>query len=139
MKTVLIKIIIHMMSVAGFLFTSPAFATLPCEQRLKEDKNITQSEMNICAHEIYKVDDALLNQVYRELTEKLGQKQQGGEKEKLRISQKAWIQMRDAHCGIYNDLYSGASMLPLVHNTCLSETTRHRTEELKVLLSHLDL
>lgn len=139
MKRTLIKIIIHTIGAVGFLLTSDVFATLPCEQRLREDKNITQSEMNVCAHEIYKTDDAALNQVYQDLIKKLDQTQQKMGKDKLRISQRAWVEMREAHCGIYKHLYSGASMLPLVHDTCLSEATRHRIEELKVLLSHFDL
>lgn len=98
-----------------------------------EDK-MTQMELNICAHEEYKKTDKELNVLYNKVTKKLNKK----EKATLIKAQLNWIKFRDNHCEIYKLIYDGGSIMPLMYSKCLTELTKHRTEELKTLYENIN-
>ncbi len=96
-------------------------------------KPMTQSELNRCAEDEYKKADAELNQVYQQLTAKL----EPDHLERLRIAQRAWITFRDAHCDYEAFAFTGGSIQPLIHFTCLDATTRERTKHLRASLKEV--
>ncbi|MGB3296426.1 MAG: lysozyme inhibitor LprI family protein [Phormidesmis sp.] len=86
----------------------------------------TQSAMNLCAQQNYAQVDADLNEAYRALKAVLPD---GGE-EALTTAEIAWLQFRDLDCDFERNAFASGSMAPLTYNTCLSERTSARTDEL---------
>ena len=65
--------------------------------------------------------DAILNESFRALNEKLDAKQ----KTALRDMQRAWIGVRDMTCKFYNDFYRGSMAVPM-NAACLTRETARR-------------
>jgi len=65
--------------------------------------------------------DAILNESFRRLNEKLDAKQ----KTALRDMQRAWISVRDMTCKFYNDFYRGSMAVPM-NAACLTRETARR-------------
>lgn len=86
----------------------------------------TQSAMNLCAQQNYAQVDADLNEAYRALKALLPD---GGE-EALSTAEIAWLQFRDLDCAFERSAFTGGSIAPLIYNTCLTERTIARTNEL---------
>jgi uncharacterized protein YecT (DUF1311 family) len=109
------------------------------------DNATTQADMDQCTAEEYRKADAHLNIVYKNLVRLLQkdadepQQPSGGEQkkaeipavQKLRAAQRQWIQYRDLHCGAVKAQYEGGSIAAMQWSACMTETTNHRTEELK--------
>ena len=105
----------------------------------------TQADMNQCSAEEYRKADAHLNTVYKNLVRLLqkdageaqqpsGSPQKNAETpavQKLRASQRQWIQYRDLHCSAVKAQYEGGSIAAMQWSACMTETTNHRIEELK--------
>lgn len=105
----------------------------------------TQTEMNECSAEEYVKADAHLNLVYTNLIRLLqkdsghAQQQSGGEQrrpetpavDKLKAVQRQWIRYRDLHCSAVRAQYEGGTSSPMMWNSCMTDTTNHRIEELK--------
>jgi uncharacterized protein YecT (DUF1311 family) len=88
---------------------------------------VSQSELNQCSGERYKLADSALNQVYKQVQGKLDKAQW----DKLREAQRAWIAFRDAECVAQSFPYQGGSMQALIVNDCLNALTKTRTEDLR--------
>lgn len=82
----------------------------------------TQTEMNICAHEDYKVVDAELNAIYSRSITGLSQSHQSA----LKKAQRAWISYRDLACHSFGLSTEGGSMQSMLVSNCLADLTRQR-------------
>ena len=87
----------------------------------------TQADMTICWGNQYKAADATLNQVYRQLMDKLDDE----EKNQLKAVESAWLKYRDANCEFVGDQYKGGTMRPMIEAICLADVTKNRTTELR--------
>ena len=107
------------------LFVSaPAFAATDCANAVR------QGDMNQCAADAYKREDARLNTLYKQLVG-LSDK---AEAARLKQIQLAWIKFRDLHCTYEESRYEGGSMAPLVRFNCLRDLTRQRNDTLQALV-----
>src|SRR5262249_32686844 len=108
-------------------------ATIAHAQHMNEkdspcaDISIT-SELTACFVQARDAADAHLNEVYKRLRDRLDT----ADAERLRTTQRLWIQYRDANWAAERDLYEGASASSAVYFACLEEMTRARTKELAI-------
>ncbi|WP_417274287.1 lysozyme inhibitor LprI family protein [Celeribacter halophilus] len=93
---------------------------------------MSQSDMNICAHEAWQHADVDLNDTYARAME-VARGWSDGAAEALRAAQRAWIPYRDAACTAEGFLFEGGSMEPFIVNSCLEHLTRQRTEEMRAV------
>jgi uncharacterized protein YecT (DUF1311 family) len=98
----------------------------------------TQMEMNLCAGEEYRRADAELNRVWpqalgraRALDKDSGRREA---ENRLRAAQRAWIAYRDAQCDVAGLDALGGSLEPMLIESCRTDLTRRRTNELALLL-----
>lgn len=137
--------------VTALVLLTHAFAQEPAESRKDVgaetacNKAQSQIELNQCSDQQYRRDDDRLNRVYRkalefiqkDLADARQQKDAEEEKydqtsiEKLKATEKAWIQYRDLQCDASLHQTGGGSMSPMIWNFCMALATRHRIEELK--------
>jgi len=116
------------------LFLAAGAWCLPAEAAEKCDPaDQTQSGLNICAAEEYRLEDAKLNKTYREILRLLADDGEG--RKLLQISQRAWIAFRDAECAFANGPNKGGSIYPLVMGQCLTALTKARNEQLGAYLN----
>lgn len=103
----------------------------------------TQMGMNYCSYQDYQKADRALNIVWPKVRAKMKaldasnrdwMPEQANGEENLLKAQRAWIDYRDGHCAAEGAEYAGGSIRPLIENTCLAALTRHRTEELLLML-----
>ncbi|MEM7290651.1 MAG: lysozyme inhibitor LprI family protein [Pseudomonadota bacterium] len=103
----------------------------------------TQMGMNFCSYQDYQKADRALNLVWPQIKAKMKaldesnrdwMPEQANGEENLLKAQRAWIDYRDGHCTAEGAEYAGGSIRPLIENTCLAALTRHRTEELLLML-----
>lgn len=103
----------------------------------------TQMGMNYCSYKDYQKADRALNIVWPQIKAKMKaldesnkdwMPEQANGEENLLKAQRAWIDYRDGHCTAEGAEYAGGSIRPLIENTCLASLTRHRTEELLLML-----
>lgn len=80
-----------------------------------------------CFARTYKIADAQLNQLYKQIRQVLKPEEQ----QQLLAAQRLWIQLRDATCKAESDLYKGGDMESPAYSACLEEETRQRTADLK--------
>jgi uncharacterized protein YecT (DUF1311 family) len=87
----------------------------------------TTSAMRAC--ENARFDDAQreLGVAYQDLLMHLD----GGQKQKLRVAQRAWIRFRDTNADFQASLAKGGTLAPLIRTATLTEMTKARTSELK--------
>ena len=86
----------------------------------------TQQEMNACAFDEFKTEDKLLNEKYKKIMQALPKKQQI----QLRQEQRLWLKQRDPKCQQETKESEGGSIWPLMFYSCLSSSTKQRTETL---------
>jgi uncharacterized protein YecT (DUF1311 family) len=86
----------------------------------------TQQELNVCAINDYKAEDKLLNEKYKKTMQTLPKKQQN----QLRQEQRLWLKQRDPKCRQEAKESEGGSIWPLVFYSCLTTSTKLRTEAL---------
>lgn len=91
---------------------------------------MTQSEMNRCEHDVYLNADDRLNQVYRALLDMLDDRG----RQRLIEAERAWINYRDAHCRSETMQSEGGTMHALLYDSCLTDVTNARTEQLRASL-----
>lgn len=72
--------------------------------------------------------DAKLNSLYKNLRERLD----ATDAERLTVTQRLWIQYRDANCSAERKLYEGGTASFPAYLACLEAMTRARTKELAV-------
>ena len=105
----------------------------------------TQTEINICAAEDYKVADAQLNRQWAQTSAIMKEQDKGGDAPKdgrpgyhqaLLDAQRAWLGFRDAHCRIEGYAMRGGSGEAMLVSGCLAEVTRTRTTQLKAMTAN---
>lgn len=93
-----------------------------------------QNDINQCVHgEMLKADKAL-NTTYSQFLKTLNAQDQ----QKLKESQRLWIQFKEKDCAFNASFYEGGSMQPMVLDICLMNKAQQRTKELKQLMNELD-
>jgi uncharacterized protein YecT (DUF1311 family) len=93
---------------------------------------VDQHTMNNCAADDYDAADRALNLQYKVTRKVLAGAAEGADR-RLVTAQKAWIAFRDGHCDTVSAVVAGGTMEPLLRYSCLAETTRARTVQLKQL------
>jgi len=88
------------------------------ETCLKDEASMPPSEVIACYAREQAVWDDILNQSYKALRERLGEKQV----RKLRDMQRAWIASRDKICGFIYDYFEGSMANPMMA-ACTSRAT----------------
>lgn len=106
---------------------APAFA----QQCDRADE--TQTGLNICAAEDYRIADEKLNKAYGKVRNLLGADAEA--RKLLQVSQRAWIAFRDAECEFATIDTAGGSTRPLIHAQCLQAMTETRTAQLDAYLN----
>jgi hypothetical protein len=86
----------------------------------------------LCSLPLYAADDAAtadadLNATYRSLTAKL----EGGNLERLRDAQRAWVAFRDKECAFKAQGQNDAGVARAAHAACVTELTQQRTQQLR--------
>jgi uncharacterized protein YecT (DUF1311 family) len=100
------------------------------------DKAASQADMNECAQKSYATADAMLNKLYRQIQQRLGN--DAGAKQRLVAAQRVWVAFRDAECRFSAfDSESGSqySAFPLAYNECLENLTTKRIGDFKSYLT----
>lgn len=92
-----------------------------------------QLEANQWAADQYKEADLELNQVWKQLTSKLGD----SEKKLWLEAQLKWIEFRDAQALADVEPYQGGSIVPMLHWNSKTALTRMRTHQLKMRLKEV--
>ncbi|HEY9817556.1 MAG TPA: lysozyme inhibitor LprI family protein [Candidatus Obscuribacterales bacterium] len=87
----------------------------------------TQSDMNLCAGETYKLADDDLNRLYQQVLNQLPQ----SDRPALIEAQEAWLAYRDTNCDFEASLFEGGSIQPLMYYSCLERMTDERIEVLQ--------
>jgi uncharacterized protein YecT (DUF1311 family) len=80
-----------------------------------------------CFNKAAKDADRKLNETYGQVLAVL----QADDKQKLRASQRLWVQFRDVTCGAERDLYEGGTGANPAYLACVEEETRLRTSDLR--------
>ncbi|MFD0976778.1 lysozyme inhibitor LprI family protein [Salinimicrobium gaetbulicola] len=104
---------------------------------LDSSENYSTKRMTDCVNTATEKWDAELNKAYKELLDLLMAEQ----KEKLKISQREWIEFRDKEIEFSNQLYydlEGTMWIPVAAQTKL-DLTKKRTIELESFISVLTL
>jgi uncharacterized protein YecT (DUF1311 family) len=85
-----------------------------------------------CTHAAYLDADAKLNDAYRSALNLLSTDgKQVQAKSALIESQRAWLKFRDADCHVQNTLFARASSRDVMTESCLTDLTQERTDELQ--------
>lgn len=87
----------------------------------------TQSAMNRCAAETFKLADEDLNRFYQQVLNQLPQ----SDRPALIEAQESWLAYRDSNCDFEASLFEGGSMQPLTYYSCLERMTDERIEVLQ--------
>ena len=82
-----------------------------------------------CFDKAYKAADSELNKRYTQIAKVL----QPDDLERLKVTQRLWIQFRDATCTAESDLYTGGTASTPAWAACREELTRQRAAELKTI------
>jgi len=91
-------------------------------------RNVTITvEVANCFSKAAKDADRKLNETYAQVLSVL----QTNDQQKLRASQRLWIQFRDTTCAAERDLYEGGSGANPAYLACTEEETRLRTNDLR--------
>jgi uncharacterized protein YecT (DUF1311 family) len=115
-------------------FTGSASAQ---ELDCSDSTNMSQMDMNQCAHQFFQYADEDLNLAYQQAratlkqfdSDAVGDNAKGAKM--LRDAQRAWIDFRDNACAAEAYLYQGGSIQPLIDLSCKERLTRQRTEGLR--------
>ncbi len=91
------------------------------------------AEMLDCASKEFKKEDAQLNQLYQGLMKYLGAKDQ----ERLKVSQRAWLEYKTKNCEFYTGLNEGGSLAPVSGTLCQADMTQMRNKELSAELEQM--
>lgn len=116
----------YLLPILPYLFSPLAFAD-DC------DNAKTQTDMNQCAARQNQAADKALNDVYRQISQRL--KASPAAKKQLVSAQRAWLVFRDAECTFSASGVTGGSAWPLVYADCLKTQNIARTQALKGYLA----
>ena len=91
------------------------------------DRNMNQTDLNMCTAQEYKKADQKLNKLYQAYTAKLS----SAERKQFTAIQKSWVNYKDKDCQYTAQGYNGGSIYPTILNTCLTEKTEDRIDDLE--------
>lgn len=94
----------------------------------------TTRDMIECGRRSYRESDKKLNQIYKQLQEKLG----GSQRKRLVTSQDNWLKYRDSACIFEGGMYEGGSLEPPTRINCYARVTNQRLRDLDVWLQELN-
>lgn len=120
------------------LVTAPASAE--DQPIIKCEDAVTQSDMTLCAVQEHEAADKALNEQWPKTKKAVAdwdaalEEHQRGGVDALMKAQRAWIQYRDAHCGVEGFSVRGGTLEPAIIELCLADVTRKRTVELEELI-----
>jgi uncharacterized protein YecT (DUF1311 family) len=124
MKFPFLRLVVFVCTTVGLLAQSPEQSV----QSAGECANaVTTAAMRTCEVSRYASEQRELDSAYQDLMRHLD----GGQKEKLRMTQRAWLRFRDANADFQASLVRGGTLAPLIKIGSLTEMTKARTQELK--------
>jgi uncharacterized protein YecT (DUF1311 family) len=124
MKFPFLRLVVFVCTTAGLLAQTPE----PSRQGAAECADaVTTAAMRNREESRYATEQQELDSAYQYLMKHLD----GGQKQKLRITQRAWLHFRDANADFQASLVQGGTLAPLVRIGSLMEMTRARAQELK--------
>ena len=91
------------------------------------DGNLNLTDLNMCTAQEYKKADQKLNKLYQAYTAKLSR----AERKQFTAIQKSWVNYKDKDCQYTAQGYNGGSIYPTILNTCLTEKTEDRIDDLE--------
>ena len=114
-------------------------ASLKCEvgqlPKVDCDEPITQMEMNVCSYRKYLEADIALNEHWALVRSRWhANSDQPDFWMAVLDAQRKWLEYRNAECEVWQNLYGGGTITPLMQNSCLAKVTQQRVEELAALL-----
>jgi uncharacterized protein YecT (DUF1311 family) len=117
-----------------FFATAVLMAIAPIAVALAQDCThaTSQMAMNVCADQAYRKTDAELNDVYKQIHDRL--KNDKGTIKLLVNAQKAWLAFRDAECTFSTSASAQGSVYPMLVAQCRDGLTSKRIDELKTYL-----
>ncbi|WP_342237491.1 lysozyme inhibitor LprI family protein [Inquilinus sp. OTU3971] len=92
-----------------------------------------QADLNECYGKAFKVSDAELNRLYKEITGRL--KDDPDTTRLLVATQRTWVSFRDAECDFQTSAVAGGTAAPMIHAMCLDGQTKSRIEDFKAYLN----
>jgi uncharacterized protein YecT (DUF1311 family) len=94
----------------------------------------TNRDMIECGSKAFKEADKKLNQVYKTLQARMGEKQ----KKRLASSQQNWVKFRDSACAFEAGMYESGSLEPPTRISCYGRMTTQRVRDLDTWLQELN-
>jgi uncharacterized protein YecT (DUF1311 family) len=92
-----------------------------------------QSTMTACAAAAFKTADKQLNDVYRQIGERLAD--DADTRNLLADAQRAWIKFRDTECDFQSSATAGGSARPMIVAMCLDGLTQVMVRDLRKYLN----
>lgn len=93
----------------------------------------TNRDMIECGSSAFKQADKKLNQLYKTLQARMGEKQ----KKRLANSQQNWVKFRDSACAFEAGMYESGSLEPPTRINCYARMTAQRVRDLDTWLQEL--
>ena len=124
MKFPSLRLVLFVCTTVGLLAQTPKQAGQSAGECENAD---TTAAMRTCEASRYATAQQELDSAYQGLREHLDT----GQREKLRLTQRAWLRFRDANADFQASLVQGGTLAPLVRIGSLTEMTKARTQELK--------
>jgi uncharacterized protein YecT (DUF1311 family) len=94
----------------------------------------TNRDMIECGSSAFKEADKKLNQLYKTLQARMGEKQ----KKRLANSQQNWVKFRDSACAFEAGMYESGSLEPPTRINCYARMTTQRVKDLNTWLQELN-
>ena len=116
------------------LFVVLLLASIPARAQHMNEKDSPCGNVAVtvdlanCLSKARDSSDANLNSLYKNLRKRLD----ATDAERLTVTQRLWIQYRDANCAAERSLYEGGTASNPAYIGCLEAMTRARTKELYV-------
>lgn len=92
---------------------------------------LTQLEMNQCASQSFKREDARFKNYDQQLAVKLDVQA----RQLFKSVQQAWLNFRAQQCSFETAAYEGGSIAPMVYATCMADLTQQRNKALASMLN----
>jgi uncharacterized protein YecT (DUF1311 family) len=119
--------------VSGALPQDQCFLTQSMEISADCKKRESQADMNICSFRDYLQSDIELNRIWNAVTTRF---KKNAISTPLLDGQRAWLRYRDRQCDVWAKFYEGGTIASLAVNSCMTDITKFRTNELKQLLDN---
>jgi uncharacterized protein YecT (DUF1311 family) len=94
----------------------------------------TNRDMIECGSNAFKEADKKLNQIYKTLQTRMGDRQ----KKRLANSQQNWVKFRDSACAFEAGMYESGSLEPPTRINCYARMTTQRVRDLDAWLQELN-